>query len=498
VGKKHKPKKTNARMSTVQTWKSKENNDREMREIIELWRTKPTDEDAQANLTSIVNSAKNGVALGGSRNEFFKVYPEMAPKVLAINAEDKSPREKLREIADLVEHYTFGAKDASERVTKFLYELENSGRKMSFTDLVQIERESRGFRGEDNTKRLLDAMAREALTAKVNELHPKPGFDQGPFTGFADVRDAVISVATDEKRPLEDRCVNVSNLIAKMIADSKARIKSAEKELSVQERLLAEKKMLVEVLDALVAAHNNGGWKLQSNDCSRLHRLFEANDSMLMAGTAPKGSQPETHRMEIGHDYVPFIVKHDWAAVLGDSDGDKDGNVLLPMPKCAFEFRISGFNVIYLVQDPTHAGYEPIFPDTPKVLLVEAPGRGWIIMDKAKDFTAYVESQFHAACVVLEAQAAKWTKVEAPAALNKKRKSQGKLPLYDFHVIDLSRDRKRYENHGDGTGTTGIRHRLHFVRAHDRHYKDKGIVKRIPWHLRGDPELGVVDKLYKL
>jgi hypothetical protein len=298
-----------------------------------------------------------------------------------------------------------------------------------------------------------------------------------------------------------DRARHAAKILRPMaVAVSQEKIGVLKSDLKAADRNLAEKRMLVEVLDRLVAAQANGGWKLEPNDCSRLHRLFENPETQLITGTAPKDAQTETRDLEIGHDFVPFIVKHDWAAVLGDSEGDKDGNVLLPMPKCAFEFRISGFNVIYLVQDPGHEGYKPVIGSMPtlsRVLLIESPGKGWIIMDQEKDFTAYVDSQFQAACIVLEAQAAKWTRVEAPAALNKKRKSQGKLPLYDFHVIDLSRDRKRYVTQGDGEGT-GVRHRLHFVRAHDRHYKDKGIIKRIPWHLRGDPELGVVDKLYKL
>jgi hypothetical protein len=507
MGRKNKKqKKTSPAMSAVQTYKLREKNDREMHEIIDSWKSKTTDAEAQLHLTSIVNSAKNVVALGGSRNEFFARFPEMAPKVVAISENGNGAASQLREIAEMVEFYTFGLRDSTAKLEHMLDELTkvDSKKPIGVKSIIAIERESRLGRGEDTSKRLINVVMREALVAKTHELKPKDGRDQGVFTDFPEIRDSIIRVATDESRTFKARSIEISDLLQKLVTETKTRIpkekadlKRLEGEIVLTKEQLEKKNIIKELLDRLDQAEYKG-WVLQSNDCSRLHKLYESVKEKRLAGMLPPGYEKvQTHKLELAEGYIPFIVKHNWAAVLGDSTGDKEGSVLPPAPKCAFEFRISGFNVIYLIQDPTHEGFKPLFKDEEATLFVEASDNHWVILTRIRSLFKYVHQQFEAACIVLESRAATSVLTEAPAALNKKRRAQGKLPLYDFHTIDLSREKKRYIHHGDGEGT-GTKMRLHFVRAHDRHYKDKGITVRIGWHLRGDSSLGFVDKLYKL
>lgn len=75
---------------------------------------------------------------------------------------------------------------------------------------------------------------------------------------------------------------------------------------------------------------------------------------------------------------------------------------------------------------------------------------------------------------------------------------QGKMPLYDYHVVSLAA-RKRYAARLPEPGDQDVerRHvRLHFVRGHWRHYENHKVF--IKWHMRGDPDLGFIDKEYRL
>lgn len=85
--------------------------------------------------------------------------------------------------------------------------------------------------------------------------------------------------------------------------------------------------------------------------------------------------------------------------------------------------------------------------------------------------------------------------VEAPAALNKKRMRQGKLPLYDYHVLLVDgEDVSAYE--GDNR-KTDIHVRSHFRRGHIRRLdaQRRVWVRAAYVHGRAD---GFVDKDYKV
>lgn len=392
---------------------------------------------------------------------------------------------ELRDIADAMEYVS--------DPKSWKHKLDAGGkRRMPLSEFYQILHLTQT---DDNAHEMLVEMIQEAVQAKANE---SKGGDEGIFAGFHDERDAIIKLALQGERPWIERQYEMMKIIRKMIPQQRAKLQTLQSELVVEEHMLWKKKNITRLLEAMVVKEREG-WVLQGNDCSRLHKVHEALKAGLFAGMQPKGvGDVVNQQVVIPSNSVPFIVKHNWAAVMAASEGDRDGEVSLPAPRCAFEFRISGFNVVWLVSDPKDPEYKPFMDDKSELCLIEGFEGFWFIMGADQAFYSFVRAQFHAACVVIEAQAAKYTLVQAPAALNKKRLSQGKLPLYDFHVIDLNRENKRYVGDRVKSDEPHSRHRLHFVRAHDRHYKDKGIVVRIPWHLRGDPELGFVDKLYTL
>jgi hypothetical protein len=93
----------------------------------------------------------------------------------------------------------------------------------------------------------------------------------------------------------------------------------------------------------------------------------------------------------------------------------------------------------------------------------------------------------------LDAEVAVHSVVRAPHALNVKRKNEGKIPIFDHHIVKLS---DRHRASAKRFGDTHKSPRLHFRRGHWRHFQTHKTW--IKWMLVGDPELGFVDKEYRL
>jgi hypothetical protein len=215
---------------------------------------------------------------------------------------------------------------------------------------------------------------------------------------------------------------------------------------------------------------------LEPNDVSRVHRMTEGQ--LVVPGLEAAG------RMRLDMDHV-FVVRHDWLAAMGDR------NIVLsewhlPYDACLFEYRVGGHTVIVHAQ-----GHELKF-------FMEVERDIWYDLQAGEyPIKEYLRGQIAAACVVLDADVAYSTKVVQPAALNKKREKSGKVPLMDYHVIDLTKSKIRTASAAPTEDLAGPCMRLHFVRGHKRKLPS-GDVTWVKWHLRGDGDLGFVDKHYKL
>lgn len=248
---------------------------------------------------------------------------------------------------------------------------------------------------------------------------------------------------------------------------------------------------------------------LQKNDVSRLHQYLETwlPNSGEDSGVAKSETWDEEEKerfIDLLHESQVFVVKHNWAAAFEGSLDEVGEDYKLPYPNCVFEFMVSGRPLTLLA---TQEGDAPVkfvsmhvLTNTDKLRISDEAD--WskfpesVHADGETPFTM-VKRQVQALCIALDAEIATKETTFAPSKLNQKRAVNGKPLLRDFHVVDLSRRVKaRAEGRttGDGTGT---KKRLHFRRAHDRHYAN-GLVKRIAWMLVGDPSLGFVDKQYRL
>jgi hypothetical protein len=112
--------------------------------------------------------------------------------------------------------------------------------------------------------------------------------------------------------------------------------------------------------------------------------------------------------------------------------------------------------------------------------------------DKLEHLVELVGNQIRAACIALDADVAATTLVRE-SYVGKERDAK-EYPEYEFYTINIaSRSRaEALQAHGAAKGTK----RLHFRRGHWRHFAASKTWVR--WCLVGNPELGFIDKQYRL
>lgn len=266
--------------------------------------------------------------------------------------------------------------------------------------------------------------------------------------------------------------------------------------------------------------------RLQKPTGSVFHKAraaFQRLDVLIpVADAKPLGDEL---RDTLDNEHQIFVVEHNWAAAF-DKAGDFDGGeLMLPHFVTAFEFQINslrwvfsccqvtdgnGIKCIPMVQTSHGWALTNMYDFRDGRLQMPTP-RGNITpailaMYERDEFLRAVKpaidlggAQMKAIIVALEAEVATSEIIRAPHKLNAKRERAGKLPLVDYHVVNLARrarpaplDRGPY----DPDREPGTRKRLHFRRGHWRHYEDHKTW--IKWMLVGDPDLGFIDKHYRL
>lgn len=225
---------------------------------------------------------------------------------------------------------------------------------------------------------------------------------------------------------------------------------------------------------------------LEKNDCSRLHKLvtaYQADEVYF-----PEDKKPTEVGELLFKDVHPFVVQNDWAKAFENATDYAEGEITLPFNICAFEFRISGVSIIVLALQPEGEAVSLIG-------FAESHGVWFCIWDKAAQEVPYQLAwhEIRAICIALEAECAVKELMRAPEKLNRAREEAGKLPLYSYHVVKLS---ERHRASAKQFGGTHKSPRLHFRRGHWRHFETHKTW--IKWMLVGDPELGFVDKEYRL
>lgn len=267
----------------------------------------------------------------------------------------------------------------------------------------------------------------------------------------------------------------------KEIHDLTVDLHKTEKELEN----IRHKKECVEIIEQWL---KNDSFKLEKNDCSRLHKL--KGDFLKKRIVIESEPNPERNAEILFKDMHSFVVQNDWASAFDGSNDFDGGEIRLPYSICAFEFRISGKNVIVLTyqsEDQT---------DTCAMPFVQADDY-WICYEKkAKEMPPFqlAWKQIRAISIALDAEVAETDVIRAPHRLNIKREKSGKLPLFDYRVVKLGNRHRVKTLSSDSNIKT--RKRLHFRRGHWRHFETSKTW--IKWTLVGNPDLGFVDKEYRL
>lgn len=237
---------------------------------------------------------------------------------------------------------------------------------------------------------------------------------------------------------------------------------------------------------------------LENNDCSRLHKLIESQtDGSGYEVTDNEELRPmdPAEQMANLQGANSFVLTHDWGGVFAEHLAEQETHFRLPFPKCCFEMKISGLVILALVSEAPDGAKKPmrLYALVGKDFWVNFVPRGPIVPEK--DHFGFIQDQIVSVCIALEAEVAEHEMIRAPHKLNEKRVRNGKLPLSDYHIVSLAR--KHRARPGPETAhDTGRKVRMHFRRGHWRHFETTKTW--IKWMLVGNPDLGFINKHYKL
>lgn len=219
----------------------------------------------------------------------------------------------------------------------------------------------------------------------------------------------------------------------------------------------------------------------------------------------------DTSLLEVLNEAHSFVVEHNWAgAFAGASDFESEA-FRLPFDICCFEFVISKHRVLAIA---THTSDDHISDILMKPFVQVSDGwfegdytyryagSNWTPERETENPDAYtsmvalIGSQIKAISVALDAEVATTEIVRQPHKLVKRRIREGKLPPSDYHIVVLSRKSRAPEIIMSSDESRVGKIRLHFRRGHWRHFEaHKTWIK---WMLVGNPDLGFIDKHYRL
>lgn len=258
---------------------------------------------------------------------------------------------------------------------------------------------------------------------------------------------------------------------------------------------------------------------------SSLHHLIEFMRNNAHLCGAEEADIDDFHARLTSMNFQSFVIEHDWAAAFRTATDFHTGEYPLPFDNTCFEFRINGLRVLMLIgHDPRnncHMGLLTTgingrwYVNADRFVMrggkIESMSLGVIDPDKGvvEHFLNALVEQVRAVCIMLDARVGERVQVRPSTKLNEQRLLKGKPLAREYNVVRLAR---RYlirpERHHEGHGSP---RQLHLRRGHWRHFDHDGgqvhyaneggfwVSKTwINWMLVGDPDLGFVEKHYRL
>lgn len=239
------------------------------------------------------------------------------------------------------------------------------------------------------------------------------------------------------------------------------------------------------------------GFRLERADGgSVLHQLLDAwKQNDLIEGPPIEGFDTAKYFAGIlDHGFHSFVCQHDWATAFRNADIDlasEEVTFRQPYDHCVFEFSVSGRRVCFI---SNFDGSTYLFAAFVRLRV------GWFTLALRRwpqfvPLYLLLRSQHTAMMIALDAGIIETPIMRAPESLNRARKQRGRVPVFDYRAVELVGRTKPAvlppESDSDRAGV-----RLHFRRGHWRHFDT--FKTWINWMLVGDPDLGFIDKHYRL
>lgn len=238
--------------------------------------------------------------------------------------------------------------------------------------------------------------------------------------------------------------------------------------------------------------------RLERAEGTQLHNALTAlaENGLVQAPEVGQREHTDWYRSILDHHFQIFVIEHDWAAAFSGAGETEPGQDVwdfrLPYPDCCFEFQFGRHRLCSLIRFDGEKYHWAAIIKTRS---------GWVFFPvKDPRHTAIKDKMFatiRAAAIALDAEVARAEIIRAPHKLNRARERRGRPLVADYHVIKLAQGRRSSRlpfSNEDENGTHGVR--LHFRRGHWRHFENHKTW--INWTLVGDPDLGFIDKHYRL
>ena len=280
--------------------------------------------------------------------------------------------------------------------------------------------------------------------------------------------------------------------IYKMMKGEENRLRKELEESGLPEKVLAAKRNIAklererEIISDVLSFIDTPKPKVMERPVgSDLHKLIDADrrGDVVYEDEKVQGHW-KIHWADILVKSHVFLIEHDWDAAFKNADFS-DGDFVLPYEYCVFEFQVSGRRVILLMGNPSGKVDQVLF----------IAGKGGFLA--AKTYQKWMENlirQARAACISLDAGVVVTEVMRADSAKNIVRERRNAPPISDYHVLMLRR--QRASALPASGAEPAYRVRLHWRRGHWRHFPTHKTW--IKWMLVGSPDLGFVDKHYRL
>lgn len=223
-----------------------------------------------------------------------------------------------------------------------------------------------------------------------------------------------------------------------------------------------------------------------------LRKAMAAGDFVTYPGAHETPEFAISFEKEVFRNAELFAVEHDWARAFETSDL---GNApfCLPYDVCAFEFKISGCSLVAVAtQFETDVLFSPFIKADDTWVVCAGAYSTTRARNIKNDIGDMIAAQIRAICIALEARVARLDVTRAP--YSGEARSNGSYTSRPYHVVSLANRASRPIALASEGGERRVR--LHFRRGHWRHFEKHQTW--INWMLVGDPDLGFVDKHYRL